>query len=391
MKFEIKAHLISSLIKKIIKISSNIQTNEVYKHIKIEVDKNIIYFYALNERTFLKSYIKENEKNLKIFDAGTFILNLKILYEILNKLKDEWILFELKINNLLITNYDPHNSFIFKLKTIDINSFPIVDFATNNKITLPKKIIEEINNQIIFAVNNNNSSLILRGINFIFSKNNLLITATDQISMAQKNINIENNSITKEITIPISLLNDIEKISGDLNDEYNFYINSEEDLIIEINNFLFKGRLINGDYPKIQNIINSLLKNQQNNRFIINDLKTFLNNLELAVVLAKKEMIPLIQLNFNNSKKIIEIICMSNNNIYGEVNEHFSNFTIDALNFEKENNISIVFNYYLLIHALKAFNKSKTVILNICSNKHTIISSNDDQTLLQLVLPVIKN
>lgn len=391
MKFEIKAQLLALLLKKIIKTTSPNPPNEVYKNIKIEVESDKIILYTLNERTFLKTFIAINDEKLKIFKKGTFVINLKILNDILSKLKDEWILFEMKINNLIITNFDQENSFIFKLKTNEIETFPTTEFKYNNKIVLPKNIIEEINNQITFVINNNNSSQILRGINFIFDKNNLTITATDQISMAQKKVKIDNNLVNKEITIPISLLNDIEKITNDLNTEYTFYLNNEQDLVIEIGNFLFKGRLINGSYPKIQNIINVFLKNEENNEIVINDVKTFLNTLELAVVLAKKEMIPLVEIIFNKKNKIIEIICISNNNSYGEVNEQFTNFTINKFSNKTENNLHIVFNYYLLIHALKSFTKCKTITLTISPNKHTIISSEEDNTLVQLVLPVIKN
>lgn len=392
MKFKIKSQLLLTHIKKIIKITPSTLNNEIHKNIKIEVEPDKISFYTLNDKGFLKFFLLVNEENLEIYQPGTFLVNLRILYDILNKLNNEWILFEIKINALIISNFDKNNNFVFKLNTLEIKNFPEISFEKNNQaIKLSKTIIEDVNNQINFAININNSNNILRGINFSFSKNNLLSTGTDRISMAQKSIAITNEELTHDITIPIFLLNDIEKIATDLNHDYLFYLNDDKSLVIEIDNFLFKGRLIDGQYPRIQNVIQQYLETEKKETIEINDLKTFLNTIDLAVILAKKEMIPLVQLIFDKANKKIEVICISNNSSFGEVHEQFNNVTF--LNQAQiEDRIVIVFNYYLLTYALKTFSKCKKVKFNIISdNHHTIITSDEDSTLSQLVLPVIKN
>lgn len=424
MKFKIKSQLLLTNIKRIIKISPSNTINEIHKNLKFEVTANKIIVSSLNEKGFLNFYISNVDEKLVIYETGNFLINLKILYEIINKLKDEWILFEIKINALVINNFDKDNNFTFKLNTLDITNFPKLDFKKNdNPIVITKKTIEEINNQINFVINTNNSSSILRGINFSFSKDNLLITGTDRVSMAQKKFQIKNESFNQDITVPIFLLNDLEKIASDIDSDYYFYLNDDQTLTIEIDNFLFKGRLIEGQYPKIQNVIQQYLTSNDKEMIIINDLKTFLNTIELAVVLAKKEIIPLIQLLFDKTNNKIEIICISNNNSFGEVHEQFNNVSfltktvkqtemitistsgsnIDGLQ-EQSNNLTIlkpeqedkfkiVFNYYLLTYALKTFNKCKKVTLNIISNYncHTIITSEEETNLMQLVLPIIKN
>lgn len=393
MKFRIKSQLLLTNIKKIIKITPSNPINEIYKNIKIEVEQDKISFYSLNEKTFLKFYLLENKENLEIFQTGNFLINLKILYDILSKLNDEWILFEIKVNALIISNFDKNNNFIFKLNTLETKNFPEIKFNKNNQsIKLSKSIIEEVNNQINFVINTNNSSNILRGINFSFSKNNLLSTGTDRVSMAQKSITINNETLNQDVTIPIFLLNDIEKVANDLNHDYHFYLNNDQSLVIEIDNFLFKGRLIDGEYPKIQNVIKQYLETEKKEIIEINDLKTFLNTIDLAVILAKKDLIPLVQLIFDKANKKIEVICISNNNNFGEVHEQFNNVTfLNETNSQEK--IIIVFNYFLLTYALKTFNKCKKIKLNIVTkyNYHTIITSDEDSTLSQLVLPIIKN
>lgn len=393
MKFKIKSQLLLTNIKKINKITPSNPINEMYKNLKVEIENDKISFYSLNDKTFVKFFLLSNKENLEIYQTGNFLINLKILYEILSKLNDEWILFEIKINSLIISNFNKDNNFVFKLNTLETKNFPEIKFdKSNDAIKISKKIIEEINNQINFVININNSNNILRGINFNFTKNNLLTTGTDRISMAQKNIAIQNENFNQEITIPIFLLNDIEKITNELNNDYQFYLNNDQSLIIEDDNFLFKGRIIDGQYPKIQNVIPQYLESENKEIVLINDLKTFLNTIDLAVILAKKDLIPLVQLIFDKVNNKIEIICISNNNSFGEVHEQFNNVTF-ANKEKNQEKIIVVFNYYLLTYALKTFSKCKTVKLNIITNynHHTIITSDEDLTLSQLVLPIIKN
>ncbi|MBE4704185.1 DNA polymerase III subunit beta [Spiroplasma platyhelix] len=393
MKFKIKSQLLLTNIKKMIKIAPVNPINEIYKNIKVEVEDNKISFYSLNEKTFLKFFLVAKKDNLEIYQSGNFLINLKILYDILNKLNDEWLLFEIKINALIISNFDKDNNFVFKLNTLEIKNFPDISFNKDNQpIALANSIVEEVNNQINFVINTNNSSNILRGINFSFSKSNLLTTGTDRVSMAQKTIPIQNELIEQDITIPIFLLNDIGKVTSDLNQDYLFYLNNDQSLVIENDNFLFKGRLIDGQYPKIQNVITQYLESENKEIIEINNLKTFLNTIDLAVVLAKKELVPLVQLIFDKKNNKIEILCISNNNSFGEVHEQFNNVTF--LNQEKnQEKFTIVFNYNLLTYALKTFSKCKKVKLNIVAsyNYHTIITSDEDLSLSQLVLPIINN
>lgn len=393
MKFKIKSQLLLTNIKKMIKIAPVNPINEIYRNIKVEVEADKISFYSLNEKTFVKFFLEPNEENLTIYQTGTFLINLKILYDILSKLNNQWLLFEIQVNALIISNFDKDNNFIFKLNTLEIKNFPEISFNKDSKpITLANSVVEEVNNQINFVINTNNSSSILRGINFSFNKNSLLTTGTDRVSMAQKTIPIKSEFVEQDITIPIFLLNDIGKVTSDLNHDYLFYLNNDQSLVIENDNFLFKGRLIDGQYPKIQNVISQYLQTESKEIIEINDLKTFLNTIDLAVVLAKKELVPLVQLLFDQKNKKIEILCISNNNSFGEVHEQFNNVTF--LNPEqKQESFTIVFNYNLLTYALKTFSKCKKIKLNIIPNYnyHTIITSDEDPTLSQLVLPIIKN
>jgi len=89
MKFKIKSQLLLTNIKRIIKISPSNPINEIHKNLKVEVETNKITFSSLNEKGFLNFFILTEEEKLEVYETGKFLINLKILYEIINKLKDE--------------------------------------------------------------------------------------------------------------------------------------------------------------------------------------------------------------------------------------------------------------------------------------------------------------
>ncbi len=391
MKIEIKSSILFKIIKKIFKITSS-TNNEELSCFLLEVEKNKIILTASNGNLSMKYEIINNEKYLKILNVGTVLINSKIMYDIFSKLEDEWILFELKINNLIISNFkNDNNDFIFKLSTSTIEKFPKINFNKNikNKISFKKSLLQNVNEQIAFATNTNNNKPVLSGINFKFNNQKLFITATDGYSLARKwfpfieKLEFEN----KEFNIPVHLLNEIDKITNDLNSDINFYFENDYNLIIEIENFLFQIRMIEGIYPNIDNLIKDIIEKEKN-IIEINNVKEFLKIIELSIILAKRDTSPMIEFLINTEKNDFKINCLSNNDSIGEVIEQFKKFNIvKSKNLKEE--IKVVFNSKLIINALKSFNKCKKIILNISwPKKYTIIESEEEIGLLQLVLPI---
>ncbi|WP_425377055.1 DNA polymerase III subunit beta [Spiroplasma endosymbiont of Aleiodes alternator] len=392
MKIKIKSSILFKIIKKIIKITISNNNYEELSCFLLEVEKEKIILTASNGNLSLKYELNNNEKYLKILNIGSVLINTKIIYDIFSKLEDEWILFELKINNLIISNFkNDNNDFIFKLSTLTIEKFPKINFNKNikNKVSFNKSLLQNINEQIAFATNTNNNKPALSGINFKFNDQKLFVTATDGYCLAKKWFSFEeklefNN---KEFNIPVHLLNEIDKITSDLNSNINFYFENDYNLIIEIENFLFQTRMIEGTYPNTDDIIKNIIEKEKN-IIEINNVREFLKIIELSIILAKKDTSPMIQFWINVEKNDFKINCLSNNDSIGEVIEQFKKFHIVKSKSLKEE-IKVVFNSKLIINALKSFNKCKKVNLKISWPKnYTIIDSEEETGLLQLVLPI---
>lgn len=391
MKIEIKSSILFKIIKKISKVtvSNNIEELSCFL---LEVENNKIILIASNGNLSMKYVLLKDKNFLKILSTGSVLINCKIIYDIFSKLEDEWILFELKINNLIISNFkNDNNDFIFKLSIMTIEKFPKINFNKNinNKISFKKSLLQNINDQIAFAINTNNSKPALTGINFKFSNQKLFITATDGYCLAKKWLpfteKIEFND--KEFNIPVYLLNEIDKITNDVNSDINFYFENDYNLIIEIENFLFQTRMIEGTYPNTDQIIKEIMEKEKNT-IEINNVKDFLRIIELSIILAKKDTSPMIEFLINIEKNDFKINCLSNNDNIGEVIEQFKKFNI-IKNKNLKNEIKVVFNSKLIINALKSFAKCKKINLKISWPKnYTIIESEEEIGLLQLVLPI---
>ncbi|CAB1055015.1 DNA polymerase III subunit beta [Spiroplasma endosymbiont of Danaus chrysippus] len=392
MKIEIKSSILFKIIKKIIKITISNNNYEELSCFLLEVEKEKIILTASNGNLSLKYELNNNEKYLKILNIGSVLINTKIIYDIFSKLEDEWILFELKINNLIISNFkNDNNDFIFKLSTLTIEKFPKINFNKNikNKVSFNKSLLQNINEQIAFATNTNNNKPALSGINFKFNDQKLFVTATDGYCLAKKCFSFEEKLefSNKEFNIPVHLINEIDKITSDLNSNINFYFENDYNLIIEIENFLFQTRMIEGTYPNTDDIIKNIIEKEKN-IIEINNVREFLKIIELSIILAKKDTSPMIQFWINVEKNDFKINCLSNNDSIGEVIEQFKKFHIVKSKSLKEE-IKVVFNSKLIINALKSFNKCKKVNLKISWPKnYTIIDSEEETGLLQLVLPI---
>ncbi|WP_375317587.1 DNA polymerase III subunit beta [Spiroplasma endosymbiont of Virgichneumon dumeticola] len=394
MKFEIKSSNLLKILKKIIKITLSNTNYEELSCFLLEIENDKIVLTASNGNLSMKTELEKNDEYLKIIKTGSVLINAKIMHDIFNKLEDEWFLFELKINNLIISNFknNNNNDFIFKLSTMTIEKFPKITFykEIENKVSFKKTLLQNINDQIAFAINtNNNSKPALTGINFKFSNKKLYITATDGYCLAKKTIPyLEEIKVdNKEFNIPVYLLNEIDKITNDLNKNVNFYFENNLNLIIEIDNYLFQTRMIEGIYPNTDDIIKNILEKEKT-IVEINNVKDFLNIIELSIILSKKDTSPMIQFLINTRTNDFKINCLSNNDNIGEVIEQFKKF-----NFIKNKNIDeqikVVFNSKLIIHAIKSFYKCKTISLSISwPKKYTIIQSEEEIGLLQLVLPI---
>jgi len=134
---------------------------------------------------------------------------------------------------------------------------------------------------------------------------------------------------------------------------------------------LFLSRLISGTYPVTSNIIPSEFRiDLECNYDVLYDM------IDRASLLTSDKDKNTINLELKNR----ELIISSNSPEIGKVKEKIS--------VENDSNISISFSSKYMLEAIKSFNSEKIHLLMNNDNSPIIIKSDDEKSLVQLVLPI---
>ena len=185
----------------------------------------------------------------KVEKNGSIVIQGKFLLDIVRKLPDGLINFEV-IDGLKIMVYTTNSN--FNLNGIDPSEFPNLNIEkSKNPIILNKKIIRKMVNQTIFASSTQESRPILTGLNIKINDNKMECIATDSYRLAKKTITLNNNVDNLiNIVIPSKNIGELVKILTDEDEEIKIHIFTNK-ILFEFDNLLFQSRLLNGNFPDI--------------------------------------------------------------------------------------------------------------------------------------------
>ena len=142
-------------------------------------------------------------------------------------------------------------------------------------------------------------------------------------------------------------------------------------VLFKYDNVVFLSRLLSGTYPTTSDIIpnnfNILLECS------FNDLYNMIDRASLLTSDREKNTIKL-SLNKN------ELMISSNSPEIGKVEE--------KINVESDKSIDISFSSKFMLDAIKSFNKEKIVLCMNNDSSPIVIKNNEDDSLIQLVLPI---
>ena len=260
----------------------------------------------------------------------------------------------------------------FNLNGINPNEFPNLDLEEGkNPIVIKTNIIKKIISQTFFATSQNESRPLLTGINFRIDNNVMEIIATDSYRLAKKTITLDENIENKiNIVIPGKNLLELSKILDDDNENLEMHV-FENKILFKYQNILFLSRLLSGTYPATSDIIP--------NNFSVsvecscNGLFEMIDRASLLTSDRDKNTIKL-QLGSNS------MIISSNSPEIGKVEEKM---LVDS-----SDEIAISFSSKYMLDSIKSFETANITLFMNDDNSPIIIKSNDDESLIQLVLPI---
>lgn len=370
MKIKIQQKVLLEHLNYAIKGISNKNLIPILNCIKFELTNEGLYLLSTDNEIAIKTFI-DKEKITSIDELGEIVISGRYIYEIIRKLNDEIINIEEVIDSqVLITT----TTSSFKLNCINSSEFPNLDLEfIEEPITLKQKIFKNAIQQIIFATSTQESRPVLTGVNLKIYDNLLELTATDSYRLAKRKITLSTNISNKfDIVIPSKNLNEIIKMILDDNNQIELHIFVNK-IIFKFGSLIIMSRLINGTYPDTNNSIPKEFSLK-----IKTNLQNLYNAIDRASLLTNEEEKNIINL---NTKGDIAYIT-SNIPAIGNVEEKI---TICR---NTEEDIKIAFSSKYMMEAIKNFDCSEIEISFNGEVRPIIITSIDNDDLIQLISPI---
>lgn len=371
MKFIINRELLLVTLQNVSRGLSDKKPFPVLTGIQITVEQHKIIFVTTNKDVSVQIILEENN-DLQIQETGACVVPGKHFLEIIKKIEGneiEFTLFESTTIKILSNRSD------FTLVTYDNSLFPRINFEPQQQAThLDAQSLKEIIKQTSFAAATSEARIVLTSVNFKFYGNKLEITATDSFRLARKILEYEDNFDSKKINIPSKSLEELNKILDEGHEDVELYV-VDKTAIFKYRNVTFVTRLVEGIYPDTT----SLFPKDQMLTIKFNKSE-LLSAVDRASLFTGVDNLSIVKLTLNANKSI-EI--SSNSTEIGKVVEE-----IYPLEVSEQMNFQIAFSTKYLSDALKSF-ENQTILIKFTGEiKPAVIIGENDQNLVQLLLPV---
>ena len=181
----------------------------------------------------------------QILDYGSTVVNARILGDIIRKLPDAPVYFEVgSDNNAKIKCQHAE----FDLVCLNADDYPrITEVSREKYFSIDEKRLKSMISQTIFAVSTNETRPILTGVLFEITDKVFTMVALDmyRLSMCKETVFDEIDNL--KTVIPGKTLNEIMKISKDESNRVNVFI-TDKHVLFEFENFIVTTRVIDGEY-----------------------------------------------------------------------------------------------------------------------------------------------
>ena len=370
MNFKIKKEQLLQHLNYVIKGISSKNIRPILNCIKFELKDEGLYLSSTDNDIAIKTFIA-NKKIEKDYTCGKFVVFGKYIYDIIRKLPNEIISIEEVMDSKI---YISTLSSSFYLNCSNVDEFPNLDLEeSKNPIILSNKILKNIFNQTTFAASTSGIKPEITGMNFKIKKNILECTATDSYRLSKKTI-ILDKTIDEEINIIIPTKNLIELSKLFSDDEENVEIHIfKNKIIFKFGTIIMLSRLINSTYPDVSRLIPTefLLK-------MTVPTTEFYNLLDRVSLFAQEE-----------EKNTVKLECKDNVAIVTSNIPEIGN-VVEKIEVQKnnENNIKIAFSSKYMMDAIRVLDCDRIELAFNGEIKPIIIKNPDDDSLVQLIVPI---
>jgi len=315
----------------------------------------------------------------EVIQTGKITLSAKTLEEIVNKLPDKPIVLKLDEETNVVTISCGKSK--FELIGINANEYPkVFDDAQSaeedKEFEIKTGLLNKGIKQTAFSTAQNETGSVLSGVCFNIDSNILEMVATDgnRLTRARKEINSKGESVI--FITPSRTLVEVSRIISMLKDDTVKFVLKKNKIVFEFENVTFQSRLIDGTYPKYQQLIPTT-----NEKTVAIDREELIKAIELVSVMVN-ERTNIVKFNFENNG--LEISTDTPESGSGK----------DFLDMEYSyENLLIAFNYKYVLDSLKNMD-SKNVKVEMSTNLSASIfkpeaeNEEEDNNYICLIMPV---
>jgi len=367
MKFTIEKSIILEALNNVSRAISSRNIIPILNGIKFELKKEGLYLTASDSELNIKQLI--DIKDIKNVDKdGTIIIQSKYLLDIIRKMPNDIIDFEV-VDGLKVKIFTETSQ--YNLNCMEASEYPTIKIEeSKDPLVINSNKLKNIIHQTIFAISTQELRPLLTGINLKIMADNLECVATDSYRLAKKTEKVDYKNEVN-IIIPGRNVMELEKtLPNDENVEIHIFSNK---VLFKYQNIYFQTNLLAGNYPNTNNLIPTEFQ------YIIKvNLNSFFSSIDRAALLTQGKDKNIVKMTINDKNMTISSFASE----IGKVEE---NLVIDCNNKEK---LEISFSSKYMIDALKTFKDEDILILLNSDIKPIIIKSVDDESLIQLILPI---
>jgi len=375
MKFEIVRDELLDGLNDVMKAISQKVAIPILTGIKIEVDEKGMTMTGSDSDITICTFIpaeRDGEQLIKVEEKGSIVLQARVFSEIVRKLPTNDVKIDVKdgLQTLIKSGKSE-----FKLIGSNPDDYPVLpEIKDEHSFSLPSNLMKSIIRETVFAVSQQETRPILTGVLWEAIEGRLSCVATDSHRLARRLTSPEEMPTTPiSMVIPGKSLQELNKILADNADPIEIIIANQQ-VLFKLDNVLFYSRLLEGNYPDTSRLIPSESKTS-----VIVNGRSLLQAIDRASLLAREERNNIVRFS-TNDEKVLQI--SSNSPEVGNVEEIVEAIAITG------DELKISFSAKYMMDALRAIDGQDIEIQFTGAMRPFILKSVEDDSILQLILPV---
>lgn len=369
MKFTIKKNIILESLSNVARAISNKNVIPILNGIKMEMKEEGLYLTASDSELTIKSFIDKKEIS-NIESLGNIIIQSRFIVDIIRKMPSDDINFEV-VDGFKIRIASGASE--YNLNCLDSSEYPTIKLEEHkNPIKINSGLFKTIISQTAFAISTQELRPLLTGLNFKINGDVLECIATDSYRLAKKTVKLPEVAESDiNIVIPGKNILELDKILTDDEDLDMHVFNNK--VLFKYKNITFQSNLLAGTYPNTNNLIPTDFE-----IMLSTNLNDYYNAIDRAALLAQSKDKNIIKMHLSDKSLVI-------NSYASEIGKVEEKVTVDC---NVDSVLDISFSSKYMLDALKTFKDEQILILLNGEVKPIVIKSTEDESLIQLILPI---